>query len=132
MTAASTHSGFILRNQECVPGNQRWFDDVAWGHNISDLSIREQGLHTLPRRSLSVVYYKLCCDNIGGLWKVPQPETCHNLEAQQMLTSSHVSGKCYAKVLTFSTPQCKFADLGAHRDQKVSSSLLKIAMMLFL
>ncbi len=35
-----------------------------------------------------------------------------------MLTSSRVSDRCYAKVVTFPIPQHKFAELGARRDQK--------------
>ncbi len=52
---------------------------MAWRHNVSDPSIRERRLHTQPRLSLSVGYYKLCRDDIGVLWKAPQAEPRHNL-----------------------------------------------------
>ncbi len=61
--------GFMLRSRERVPGNQRWFKIVAWGHKVSILSIRERGLHTWPRRSPSVVHYDLCRDlDAGAIW----------------------------------------------------------------
>ncbi len=72
---------FYAEEPRRVPGNQRWFKIVAWGHNISVPSIRERGLRTQPRRSLSVGHYELCRDDIGVLWKAPQAEPRHNLVA---------------------------------------------------
>ncbi len=37
---------FYAEEPRRVPGNQRWFKIVAWGHNVSVPSIREQGLRT--------------------------------------------------------------------------------------
>ncbi len=37
---------FYAEEPRRVPGNQRWFKIVAWGHNVSVPSIRERGLRT--------------------------------------------------------------------------------------
>ncbi len=37
---------FYTEEPRRVPGNQRWFKIVAWGHNVSVPSIRERGLRT--------------------------------------------------------------------------------------
>ncbi len=37
---------FYAEEPRRVPGNQRWFKIVAWGHNVSVHSIRERGLRT--------------------------------------------------------------------------------------
>ncbi len=57
-TGIKGHIGFTLRSRDESLANQRWFEIVAWGHNVSVPSIREQGLRTLPRRSLSVGHYE--------------------------------------------------------------------------
>ncbi len=45
-------SGFPLRSRERVPGTQRWtIKIVAWGHNVSVPSIREQGFPISQSRS---------------------------------------------------------------------------------
>ncbi len=38
---------FYAEEPRRVPVNQRWFKIVAWGHNVSVPSIREQGLRTV-------------------------------------------------------------------------------------
>ncbi len=80
---------------------------MAWGHNSLFLPSGNEGyIHNrdVPYLSVTSSYVD---DNIRGLWKTLQPEPRHNTMALQMLRSSHVTDKCYAKVVTFSPHQRK-------------------------
>ncbi len=64
-------------------------------------------------------FYELCRDDIGVLWKAPQAELRHNLVACRCWQASAWQTNAMQEVATFLPPQCKFANLGAHRDHWV-------------
>ncbi len=98
---------------------------TGWGATCNGQAA--SGLWTGPRllwhinclELWSVGHYELCRDDIGVLWKAPQAESRHNLVACRCWQAGAWQTNAIQEVATFLPLQCKFANLGAHRDHWV-------------
>ncbi len=106
-----------------VSQNRRWrlahyFD---WLHMIFRAAHNGDVPQSVYRtqRLIPVGHYELCRDDIGVLWKAPQAEPRHNLVACRCWQVSAWQTNAMQEVATFLPLQCKFTNLGAHRDHWV-------------